>query len=182
MLVKLPYCFYGITARGGGEPTRTLILLVISCFSLQILTRSQKSGGGGGENSIIIQYSKCKFMKKFSSRKSGEGAAPSLLRSYIPCTLSLTTKIHYLLLIFFYNKNFLKKITTCILLGLYKKTKHYNFLSNSCTWCIYVYLNISNSLKDIILLFFLMMSWKNVLDFKKIGITLCSIIRTHQLN
>lgn len=45
----------------------------------------------------------------FSSRKSGEGAAPSLLRSYLPCTLSLTTKIHYLLLIIFYNKNFLKK-------------------------------------------------------------------------
>lgn len=131
---------------------------------------------------LIIQYSKCKFMKKFFLKKKWGGGSPLLTPKLHTLYIVINNKNSLPSFNFFYNKNFLKKITTCILLRLYKKTKHYNFLSNSCTWCIYVYLNISNSLKDIILLFFLMMSWKNVLDFKKIGITLCSIIRTHQLN
>lgn len=136
----------------------------------------------GEENSIIIQYSKCKFMKNVFLKKKWGGGSPLLTPKLHTLYIVINNKNSLPFLIFFYNKNFLKKITTCILLRLYKKTKHYNFLSNSCTWCIYVYLNIRNSLKDIILFFFLMMSWKYVLDFKKIGITLCSIIRTHQLN
>lgn len=113
MLVKLPYCFYGITARGGG-PTRTLILLVISCFSLQILTRSQKSGGGG-ENSIIIQYSKCKFMKKFFLKKKWGGGSPLL-----------TPKLHTLYIVI-NNKNSLPSFNFFLLQKLLEKNYYMYF-------------------------------------------------------